>query len=195
MAKKRTPTTPDTVVAHRSLRQALGELEDSLAKALTVYENTSAEAGRVLTIEALNTLLEELGIDVRLRQPLISLHGMLVDAERAGAEMPLSEMVDKVRAAVTLDILIGCGIPVADAANRVARVLGDDLSAKVIITYRRNLRGRRARADAVAMFWDMVNEAKAAWACMEPAVRAEEALTSLRQSVVLPAKVQIPPLM
>ena len=188
MVGKRAPATPDVAVAIRDLVRLVGELEDSLAKALTVYENKSAEAGRVATIQVLNTFLEQLGIDVRLRQPLISLHGLLVDADRAGAEMMLSEMVDKVRAAVTLDILVGCGVKVVDAANRVARVLGGDFSAKQIIAYRKNVRGRRARAQAVTMFWDMVKQAEAVWGDLPPATRAEAALGALRQSVVRPSK-------
>jgi hypothetical protein len=160
------------------------QLLDKLAEAQRVFTNESEEDGQALIIHALHDHLTEMGIEPRLLQPLHSLQGLLADADRKGAEKPLSKTVHMVLAAVALDTLIKAGLRVDAAARAVVKTAGEAMTAKQLITYRQNLHRKRARPEAVDMYWEMIRQSGAKWGHLSNKEQIVEALTGVHKTVV-----------
>ncbi len=141
------------------LEADLRALQTGLEAALVTYSTKQAGQGMFEALVAVREYLDAT-LPARLQAPVIELIGQLADAQTPGRK-PLVEAGRMAFAACAVDLLVETGLrPVARAARAVLREASlPGVTPQQLLEYRKNLRKRRARPEALLMY----DQARATW--------------------------------
>lgn len=201
--------TPERIAEHNQMVASINGLVAGLEKAAaefskpvdpeSVDDEHQRRQGSARAIEAVVKFLDVLGVDARLRQPLMRLVEALGDAEdgitspataprkhTGGPRTPFSDDQLRIRAAVTVTLLIWAQESLPDALRKACRAAGNNLTVDDLKDYRKRLgSGKKVSALAKEQYHQHLSDARHVIKNGGTARKlANAALTLLRQTKV-----------
>lgn len=161
----------------------LERLRAGLDHAHKVYTTANDRLGSAYAVDAVCNFLLAAGMEPRLQAPLQSLIGDMADDLTRDGRKPLLESLQWAQAARAVDILKREGMALPTAADEVSKATGRAIGKKQLIEFRRNVRKRRARQEAIDAYFAADKHAAAALAHLKPEDRIKETLHAIRQAV------------
>lgn len=133
--------------------QLIDGLEDALKS-----KSISKQHSQVAAIAAINEFLSKVGIEPRLRDPLVSIASDIVNQAQADSRKPLDESLKGAAAAAAIHLLILNGDKLSEASAAVSKAMGGALTSQQLIELRKNISKGRARAEAKDWYHHMIQQ-------------------------------------